>query len=107
MYFQLVVATVDLPRILGHEILSYINAKVPLVKHNSLDIFPAIKLILGWDVFFRSASTDFERRENVRSEFSSCFDVGVLGMHPRVEVAEGKRALRNKNLVQTTHQQLY
>ena len=42
--------------------------------YNSLDIFPVIKLILGWDVFFQSASAEFERRENVRSEFSSRLD---------------------------------
>ena len=107
MYFQLVAATADLPRILGHEFFSCINAKVPLVKQNSLDSLLAIKLILSWDVFFQSASADFERKKNVRSEFSSRFDAGVLGMHPRAEVAEGKRTLRNKNLVQTTHQQLY
>ena len=51
-------------------------------------------LILGLDVFFRSASAEFERRENVRSEFSSHLDAGVLGVHPRAEVAEGRRALR-------------
>ena len=57
------------------------NVGQALVMHNSLDILIAIKLILGWDVFFRSASAEFERRENVR-----CAD---------------------KNLVRTTHQQLY
>ena len=34
------------------------NVKQALVKHNSLDILPAIKLILGWDVFFRSVSPE-------------------------------------------------
>ena len=65
-----------------------------LLMHNFLDILIAIKLILGWDVFFRSASAEFERRENVRSEFLSRLDAGVLGVHPRAEVAEGRRALR-------------
>ena len=50
------------------------NVGQALVMPNSLDIFPAIKLILGWDVFFQSASAEFERRENVRSEFSSRLD---------------------------------
>ena len=89
--------------------------------HNSLDILIAIKLILGWDVFFRSASAEFERRENVRSEFSSRLDAGVLGAYLRAEVAEGRRAfcrqklgaekleenwlLKGKNV--TKHQQLH
>ena len=75
--------------------------------HNSFDILPAIRLILGWDVFFWSTSADFERRENVRSKFLSCFNTGVLGMHPRAEVVEERRMLRNKNLVWTIYQQLY
>ena len=29
----------------------------------------------------------------MRSEFSNCFDTGVLRMHSRAEVAEGRRAL--------------
>ena len=62
--------------------------------HNSLDILIAIKLILGSNVFFYSASVEFERRENVRSEVSSRLDAGVLEVHPRAEVAEGRRALR-------------
>ena len=70
------------------------NAGQALVMHNSLNILIAIKRILGWDVFFHSASAEFERRENVRSEFSSCFDAGVFGVHPKAEVAEKKRALR-------------
>ena len=43
-----------------------------LVKHNSLDIFPAIKLILSWDVFFWSASPEFKKRKKgVRNKFLS------------------------------------
>ena len=41
------------------------NVGQALVMHNSFDILPAIKLILGWDAFFRSASAEFEYRENV------------------------------------------
>ena len=59
--------------------------------HNSLNIFIAIKLILGWDVFFCSASAEFEGRENVRSEFSSCLDAEVSGVHSRAKVAKGGR----------------
>ena len=66
--------------------------------HNSLNILIAIKLILGWDVFFCSASAKFERRENVRSEFSNCLDAEVSGVHSRAEVAERKRALCRKIL---------
>ena len=62
--------------------------------HNSLNILPAIKLILGWDAFFRSESAEFEWRENVRSEFLSRLDAGVLRVHPRAEVAEETCALR-------------
>ena len=74
------------------------NVRQALLMHNFLNILIAIKLILGWDVFFCSASAEFERRENVRNEFSSRFDAGVLGVHPRAEVAEGRRALRRQNL---------
>ena len=35
------------------------NAGQALVMHNSFDIPPAIKLILGWDVFFWSTSLEF------------------------------------------------
>ena len=43
-----------------------------LVKHNSLDILPAIKLILGWDVFFWSASLELKQwKKGVRNGFSS------------------------------------
>ena len=35
------------------------NVGQALVMHNSLNILPAIKLILGWDIFFRSASPEF------------------------------------------------
>ena len=83
------------------------NIRQALIKHNSFNILPAIKLILGWDVFFQSASADFERRENMRSKFSSRFDAKVLGIHLRAKVAEGKHALCNKILVQTMYQQLY
>ena len=66
--------------------------------HNFLDILIAIKLILGWDVFFRSASAEFERRENVRSEFSNRLDGKVPGVYSRAEVAEGRRVLRRQKL---------
>ena len=75
--------------------------------HNSLDILIAIKLILRWDVFFHSASVEFERRKNMRSEFSSCLDAGVLGVHFRAEVRRENMRCADKNLVQITHQQLY
>ena len=75
------------------------NVKQALVMHNSLDIFIAIKLILGWDVFFHNAFAEFERKKSVRSEFSSRFDAGVLGVHPRAEVAEGRR-VQIRTLVQ-------
>ena len=70
------------------------NVGQALVLHNSFDIFPAIKLIQGWDVFFQDASTEFEQKENMRNKFSSCLDVEVLGMYSRAEVAKGRRALR-------------
>ena len=59
---------------------------------------PPSPSILGWDVFFRSASPEFERRENVRSEFSSRLDAGVLGAYLRAEVAEGRRAFCRQKL---------
>ena len=62
--------------------------------HNFFDILLAIKPILGWNVFFHNTFAEFERRENVRSKFLSRLDAGVLGVHPRAEVAEGRRALR-------------
>ena len=40
------------------------NVGQAMEMHNSLDIFLTIKLFLGWDVFFRSASAEFEWREN-------------------------------------------
>ena len=61
--------------------------------HNSLNILPAIKLILGWDSFFWSASAEFEWRENVHSKFLSRLDIGVFRVHPRAEVVEGTCAL--------------
>ena len=70
------------------------NVGQALVMHHSLDILPAIKLILGWDAFFQSASAEFEWRENVHSEFLSCLDARVLGVHLRAEVAKGRYALR-------------
>ena len=75
------------------------NVGQALVMHNSLDILIAIKLILGWDVFFRSASPGLKKwREDVRNEFSSRLDGKVPGVYPRAELAEGRRALRRQNL---------
>ena len=70
------------------------NVKQALLMHNSFDMLIATKLILGWDVFFRNASARFEKKENMRSKFSSRLDVGVLGVHLRAEVAKRRRALR-------------
>ena len=62
--------------------------------HKSLDILIAIKLILGWDVFFRSASPGLkEWKGDVRNEFLSHLDAEVPRVYPRAEVAEGRRAL--------------
>ena len=65
------------------------NVRQALLIHNSLNILIAIKLILGWDVFVCSAFAKFERRENVRSEFSSCLDAEVSGVYSKAEVAVG------------------
>ena len=65
--------------------------------HNSLDILSAIKH-LRFDPRLRRLLPErvsrIEWREDMRSEFSSRLDVGVLGVHPRAEVAEERRALR-------------
>ena len=50
-------------------------------------------LILGLDVFFRSASPKFEWKENVRNEFSICLDTDVHGVYPRAKVAKRRRVL--------------
>ena len=75
--------------------------------HNSLDILIAIKLILRLDVFFHSIFAEFERRENMRSEFSSRLDARVLGVHSRAEVRREDVRCADKNLVRAMHQQLY
>ena len=38
------------------------NVRQAMEMHNSLDIFPAIKLILGRNVFFRSVSLEFSKK---------------------------------------------
>ena len=74
------------------------NVGQAFVKHNSLDVLLTMKLVLSWNVFLWSVFAEFEWRKNIYSKFSSRFDTEILGVHPRVEVAEGRRALRRQEL---------
>ena len=57
-------------------------------------------LILGLDIFVRSASPELKQwKEDVRNEFSSRLDAKVPGVYPKAEVAEGRRAFCRQTLV--------
>ena len=64
--------------------------------HNSVDIFPAIKLNLDWDVFFQSVSAEFERRENV-----CCADKNFGGERPLVTAGERLACSRLEDLLRS------
>ena len=60
-----------------------------------------LALILGLDVFFRSASPELKKwKADVRNELSSRLDTEVPVVYPRAEVVEGRRAFCRQTLVQ-------